>query len=444
MPTDCLAQTTTGIFCPKIPTPFRNKIMIQKDLQYYKFSAYGFLKNFKFFDPFIILFFREMGLSFLQIGTLISIREVATTILEVPTGLIADAYGRRNAMVFAFLFYILSFLIFYFIPVFLLYGVAMVLFGVGEAFRTGTHKAMIMHYLEIGGCSHLKVEYYGHTRGWSQIGSAVSALIAGALVFFAGSYRIVFIASVVPYIGGLLLMLSYPSVLNSRRGRSVEVGIFEGTVRSIRETFRDFFSLFQDAAVLRILFNSSLYDGLFKTVKDYLQPILKSFALSVPFLLSLKDKRSTVLISVTYFLLYILTSVSSKNAHRALKRFQSPVSAVNVSYILGICLTVLAGVFFASRLEIMTILIFVGLYLAMNIRRPLTVSFVSDHIDTKVMATGLSVESQLKTIAVALLAPLLGFLSDLFGIGVGIIVISCIPFALFPIVRVTAERRSAG
>ena len=416
--------------------------MIQKDLQYYKFSAYGFLKNLRFFDPFIILFFREMGLSFLQIGILISIREVATTILEVPTGLIADAYGRKNAMVFAFLSYIVSFLIFYFMPIFLLYGVAMVFFGVGEAFRTGTHKAMIMHYLETSGSSHLKVEYYGHTRGWSQIGSAVSALIAGALVFFAGSYRIVFIASVVPYIGGLLLMLTYPSTLNSRRSRTEGVEIFGGTLRSIRETFRDFFSVFRDAAILRILFNSSLYDGLFKTVKDYLQPILKSFALSVPILLSLRDKRSTVLISATYFLLYMLTSVSSKNAHRALKRFQSPGSAVNVSYVLGICLTVVAGVFLGLRLEIMTIVIFIGLYLAMNIRRPMTVSYVSDHIDTKVMATGLSVESQLKTIAVALLAPLLGLLSDLFGIGVGIIVISCIPLALFPVVRVTAESPS--
>jgi MFS family permease len=417
--------------------------MIQKDLQYYKFSAYGFLKNFKFFDPFIILFFREMGLSFLQIGALISIREIATTILEVPTGLIADAYGRRNAMVFAFLSYILSFLIFYFVPIFLLYGVAMIFFGVGEAFRTGTHKAMIMHYLEISGSSHLKVEYYGHTRGWAQVGSAVSALIAGALVFYAGSYRIVFIASVIPYIGGLLLMLSYPSVLNSRRRHSEGMGVFEGIVGSIRDTFQDFFAVFRDVAILRILFNSSLYDGLFKSVKDYLQPILKSFALSVPVLLSLRDKRSTVLISVTYFLLYILTSVSSKNAHRALKSFQSTGSAVNVSYVLGICLTLMAGVFFALNLEIMTILIFISLYLAMNIRRPMTVSYVSDHIDTRVMATGLSVESQLKTIAVALFAPLLGLLSDLFGIGVGIIVIACIPLALFPVVRVTAGSRSA-
>ena len=42
----------------------------RKDKQFYRFAAYGFLKNLRFFDPFIILYFREMGFSFLEIGTL--------------------------------------------------------------------------------------------------------------------------------------------------------------------------------------------------------------------------------------------------------------------------------------------------------------------------------------------------------------------------------------
>ena len=35
---------------------------IPKDRMYLKFRLYGFLKNQRFFDPFIILFFREMGI----------------------------------------------------------------------------------------------------------------------------------------------------------------------------------------------------------------------------------------------------------------------------------------------------------------------------------------------------------------------------------------------
>ena len=69
--------------------------MIKKDRMFYKFSLYGFLKNLRFFEPFILLFFRDASLSYLQIGLLFSIRDLATNILEIPTGVYADAFGRR-------------------------------------------------------------------------------------------------------------------------------------------------------------------------------------------------------------------------------------------------------------------------------------------------------------------------------------------------------------
>ena len=68
----------------------------KKDLQFYKFSLYGFLKNLRFFEPFLYLFFLEKGLNFLQIGTLITIREITRNVLEIPAGVLADSFGRRR------------------------------------------------------------------------------------------------------------------------------------------------------------------------------------------------------------------------------------------------------------------------------------------------------------------------------------------------------------
>lgn len=124
---------------------------IPKDLMYHKFRAYGFLKNLRFFAPFLILFFLEMGLSFFQIGVLFSIREIAITLLEIPTGVVADSCGRRKAMIASFSFYLLSFALFYISPCFSIYALAMVIFAFGETFRSGTHKAMILEYLRIKG-----------------------------------------------------------------------------------------------------------------------------------------------------------------------------------------------------------------------------------------------------------------------------------------------------
>ena len=85
--------------------------MFKNDRMFPRFALYGFLKNLRFFDPFIILIFREAGMSYLQIGFLYAIRDIATNILEIPTGVFADSFGRRKSMLMAFGSYILSFLI---------------------------------------------------------------------------------------------------------------------------------------------------------------------------------------------------------------------------------------------------------------------------------------------------------------------------------------------
>lgn len=70
---------------------------------------------------------------------------------------------------------------------------AILFYAYGDAFRTGTHKAMIFEYLKIKGWHDQKVHYYGHTRSWSQMGSAVSAALAAMIVFITRDYQMVFL-----------------------------------------------------------------------------------------------------------------------------------------------------------------------------------------------------------------------------------------------------------
>jgi len=416
---------------------------IPKDRMYYKFRLYGFLKNLRFFDPFIVLFFREMGLSFLEIGALFSIREVATNLLEVPTGVVADAFGRRKAMLASFSSYILSFLIFYTAPGFWTYALAMVLFAFGETFRSGTHKAMILEYLRLKGIEHLKVHYYGHTRAGSQLGSALAALIAAGLVFHSGSYRIVFLASVVPYVLGLFLFLTYPKELDGEIAR-VTGAWREKLVERIRVTGRGFVSMFRNAHTLKGLLHSAVFDGTFKATKDYLQPILRSQALAVPVLLSLSpDKRTAVLVGLLYFILHLGTSFASQNAGRIQERMSSLPKAVNYTYLGGMGLLFLAGLGTQFGIHAVAILCFIGLYLLQNLRRPMMVGYLSDVIPQRMMASGLSVESQLKTLILAGLAPLVGYLADAVGVGFALAIVAAGAQLLWFLLRVPAPAGAA-
>lgn len=301
----------------------------------------------------------------------------------------------------------------------------MLLFASGEAFRSGTHKAMIVQYLKIKGLVKLKTEYYGHTRSWSQRGSAISSLIAGGLVLYSGSYKIVFLASIVPYILELFLMASYPNELNGNRMKI-----------STKSAFSSFKSFLMLSNFRKGILSSSIFASAFKSVKDYLQPLLKSTIVSLPIFLSLTDKqRSSILISIVYFILFFLTASASQNSGNFQRKMKSITKSMNLTYIFGILIIVLAGLIYHFRLYEIAIILFIILYLLQNLRRPLAMSYLSEIIPTQYTATGLSIESQLKTILVTVFAPILGFLADKLGIGNGIAIFSIVLLFLYPLAR---------
>ena len=78
----------------------------------FRFCLYGFLKNQRYFEPFLMLVFLQQGLNYLVIGLLIACRTATVNLLEIPSGVLADAWGRRACMISSFVAYIISFLMF--------------------------------------------------------------------------------------------------------------------------------------------------------------------------------------------------------------------------------------------------------------------------------------------------------------------------------------------
>jgi hypothetical protein len=164
--------------------------------------------------------------------------------------------------------------------------------------------------------------------------------------------------------------------------------------------------------------NSSGFDAFFKTTKDYLQPILETLALSLPVLVALEgDQRAALVIGVVYCGIYLLNSYASREAGAIGARFGDAGRAIDITFFIGAGLLVAAGLASWGQLPLLSIVIFLGLHLLHNVRKPLNVANISDQINKKVMASGLSAESQLLTLLAAIIAPLLGALADSFGVG---------------------------
>ena len=382
-----------------------------KDRQYAKFCIYGFLKNLRFFDAFFILFLLEKGLSYTEIGTLYAVREIFINVFEIPSGLIADTYGRKSSLLASFLLYIVSFLVFYASNDFWLFLLAFILYGIGDAFRTGTHKGIIMNYLEQQHWNNQKINYYGHTRSWSQKGAALSSLFAGVIVFYSGNYQNVFLYSIFPYVLNFLLIISYPNDLNrslKQRGQKEKI--------RIKTILKSFFENIKQPNVLKIVNMSAIHSAYLKAVKDYIQPLMVNVALLIPIMLNLEaDKKNGIIIGVLYFFIYILTSYASRFAAKAAEKNRKSISYI--SLLCGFGCGIICGIFYIYELWIISLIAFVGIYIVENIRKPILTGFVADNVENEVLASVISMQSLLKTIMTALIALSFGFIADNYGIG---------------------------
>ena len=406
------------------------KRYFKKDLQYYKFCFYGFLKNLRLFEPFIILFFLENDLTFLQIGVLYSIREITRNVFEIPAGIISDSLGRKKTMIASFGLYIVSFVAYYFAQSYAVFIVAMIIYSFGDAFRTGTHKAMIFDYLKMNNWEDQKVYYYGHTRSWSQFGSAISALVAGFLVFFLGSYRMIFIYSALPYVLDLLLIASYPKELNGHIAGFNKKRISE----KVKDVTRDFFSALFNLSSLKSIANLSMFTGYYRAVKDYLQPVLQSLAISIPVLLVWEEKqRTAIIIGVIYFFIYLLTSFSSRKSGSFSGRFKFIFIPLNITLLSGFIFGLMSGILFEYQLIIVAVIAYIIIYLIENLRKPIGISYITENIDNRILATVLSAESQAHALVAAIIAPIIGILADRFGVGYALAIISVLMILLAPI-----------
>ena len=76
--------------------------IINKARIFHKFKLYGFFKNLQFFEPFLLLIFLNWGIGLFEIGMLFFIQELIIYIFEIPSGIFADALGRRKTLASSF------------------------------------------------------------------------------------------------------------------------------------------------------------------------------------------------------------------------------------------------------------------------------------------------------------------------------------------------------
>jgi len=395
--------------CKNVIINLNNRGALMEDLkkhrlQITKFGFYGLLKNLRFFEPYMIIYFLFNDLNLFLVGVLFSIREIIIYIFEIPSGVIADRYGKKTELVICFMFYIMSFLIFFIATEFYMFVIAMSLYALGEAFRSGTHKSMIMSYMDQENIKSSKTKIYGLTRSYSLIGSMIASLVSIGLVLYLPEIRYLFLVAIIPYVLDLILILSYPNRLNEKRDVKFSFKAFvKHNIDNIKYTF-------MTGRVRNAVFNSASYQATFKSIKDYIQPILISMSMGVLIFNQFdEDEHTKIYIGFIYAVIYLVSAISSRNAYRVKSIGKPGVLIAYIWLFTAIAIGVLS--FFLDSIFVVGMM-FLFLYVMMNIRKPLMVERIGDVTDSDKRATVLSAESQTASLLIVVFAPLIGLLAD--------------------------------
>jgi MFS family permease len=398
-------------------------------MQIFKFEMYGFLKNLRFFEPYLIIYLTLSSLNLFQVGLLISIREIVIYIFEIPSGVIADMYGKKVELIMCFVFYIISFIVFFFATSFWMFAVAMILFGLGEAFRSGTHKAMIMGFLDHNGIKETKTKIYGQTRAMSLVGSMVMSIIAIVFVLWLPELKYLFLMSIIPYLLDVLLIASYPSYLNEKRHSDFNLKTFlKQNVENVKYTFKD-------KKVRRLVFDEALYQAGYKSIKDYVQPLIIALSVTaglVAFKNFSADENLKIYLGIIYAIIYLISSFASRNSYKIAKKVNH-FSLINIMWLLSAITAIVLSLFIDNLFIIFAS--FVVIYILMNLRKPVMIEEIGNATDKEKRASVLSIEAQLASLLLVIFAPIIGALADynmkLMFIVVGAIMISIYGFNQF-------------
>ncbi|MET3698284.1 predicted MFS family arabinose efflux permease [Bacillus oleivorans] len=111
-------------------------------------SLATFLYSLTFYTTIFTLFLVERGLNYVEIFLLESILSASIVLFEVPSGVLADRFGRKKVIIASICLFTLSTFIIAFSHSFLWFVVESVLYGIGIAAMSGADSAMIYESLQ--------------------------------------------------------------------------------------------------------------------------------------------------------------------------------------------------------------------------------------------------------------------------------------------------------
>ena len=168
------------------------------------------LNNCFWLSSVITFFYLHRGLSYTEILALEGILSIVIILCEVPTGMIADKYGRKTSMILSSMFLISSMIIYVFANSLILFGIAFALSVIGLTFASGSTEALLYDSLRSLRKKKYTQQAIGNFMSAEVLAGIITPPLASIIAKDLTAFQFIFliILTLVSYFAALLITIT--------------------------------------------------------------------------------------------------------------------------------------------------------------------------------------------------------------------------------------------
>ena len=351
-------------------------------------------KWFSLVMPIIVLFYEEQGLGLHEVFVLKSVYSVAAVALEIPSGYLADVWGRKRCLFWGSVLFFLGYLLYSFTGAFSAFLCAELLLGAGQTLVNGADSALLYDT-----AAHYKAEqhylrYEGRLTMIGNFAEAIAGIFGGLLAAY--SLRFPFYGQAIVAFIGIPAALAIREYNHSRAVRNPAGEM----LRIIR------YSLGENKVLRYNILFSGIIGAATLTMAWFVQPILMQL------------QTPTSYYGVIWTVLNLTVGIAALYSDRV-------EQALGMRRSNGLILVVIVGGYAALALLPLTyacLAILFLFYIVRGFATPILKGYINQMTFSEMRATVLSIRNFIIRLLFAAIAPFIGWLNDYYSLQVALLI----------------------
>ena len=344
--------------------------------------------------PIVVPFYESNGLMMKDIMILQAVYSIAIVILEIPSGYLADVWGRKRTMLLGAIMGVIGFATYGISHGFAGFLIAEIILGIGQSCMSGADSAMLYDSMMEVKKEKQYSRFEGRITSLGNFAEAIAAIIGGLLAT---------ITLRTPYIAQTIIALIAVPAAISLKEPVRHIKLASSSFMEVVGIAR--FALFENRELRRNILFSAFVGCATLTMAWFVQPFFEYSEIDIKWF------------GFLWAALNLIVGIASLMAYNIEKRIGQKAS------IMLIALAVPIGYITLSQSGmILGLIILVFFHIVRGYATPILKDYINRITGSEVRATVLSVRNFIIRINFSLIGPLIGWIKDVYSLQTALLI----------------------